>query len=77
MKKVLIHLSMLCLLAALVMPLTGCKKEEEPMADDPAATEQPMEAPAVTESTEPMSTEPMSTEPMSTEGTEVAPPPAQ
>jgi hypothetical protein len=78
MKKVLIHLSMLCLLAALVMPLTGCKKEEE-MEAEPAVTEQPMEAPAMTESTEPMSTEPMSTEPMSTEpmGTEVAPPPAQ
>jgi hypothetical protein len=28
MKKLFVHLSMLALLAALLVPLTGCKKEE-------------------------------------------------
>lgn len=72
MKKVLVHLSMLCLLAALVIPMTGCKKEEEMEVDTtPAATEPAMTEPAMTEpmstGTEPMSTEPMGTEPMGTE----------
>ncbi|HXO21606.1 MAG TPA: hypothetical protein VOA87_16975 [Thermoanaerobaculia bacterium] len=31
MKKALIHLSMLCLLAFLLMPLAGCNKKEENM----------------------------------------------
>jgi hypothetical protein len=76
MKKVLVHLSMLCLLAALVIPMTGCKKDDEGMAvDTPAATEPVMTEPMATEpmSTEPMGTEPMGTEPMGTETT----PPAQ
>lgn len=78
MKKVLVHLSMLCLLAALVMPLTGCKKEEEMEVETtPAATEPMATEPMATEpmATEPMGTEPMGTEPMGTETTE--PPAAQ
>jgi hypothetical protein len=48
MKKALIHLSMLCLLAALVMPLTGCKKEENMEVEEtPAATEAPVSEPAM------------------------------
>ena len=48
MKKALIHLSMLCLLAALVMPLTGCKKEENMEVEEtPAATEAPVAEPAM------------------------------
>jgi len=48
MKKALIHLSMLCLLAALVMPLTGCKKEENMEVEEtPAATEAPAAEPAM------------------------------
>jgi hypothetical protein len=61
MKKALIHLSMLCLLAALVMPLTGCKKEENMEVEEtPAATEA---APPVT-GTDTMGTEstPMGTD---------------
>jgi len=85
MKKALIHLSMLCLLAALVMPLTGCKKEENMEVEEtPAATEAApamgTEAPAMgTETAPAMGTEaaPMGTEaaPMGTGamGTDSAP----
>jgi hypothetical protein len=53
---------------ALIGVLLNSKKEEE-MEAEPAVTEQPMEAPAMTESTEPMSTELWSTEPIGTEPT--------
>ena len=46
MKKVLVHLSMLCLLAFLLAPLSGCKKEENTEVEEtPAAS---TEAPAAT-----------------------------
>jgi len=63
MKKALIHLSMLCLLAALVMPLTGCKKEENMEVEEtPAATEAPVAEPA-------MGTSSMGTDTMGTSST--------
>ena len=37
MKKLFVHLSILCLLAVLLVPMVGCKKEE-PMEESPAAT---------------------------------------
>jgi hypothetical protein len=81
MKKLSVHLSLLCLLAALAVPMVGCHKEE---AEVEESTTTAMEEPAAT--TEPMGTdmgttmEPMgsdmggTTEPM---GTEMTPPPAQ
>jgi hypothetical protein len=38
MKKLSIHLSLLCLLALLLVPFAGCKKDEEPAEETPAAT---------------------------------------
>jgi hypothetical protein len=49
MKKLSVHLSLLCLLAFLLIPFAGCKKEETE-EETPATTE--MET-----TTEPMSTE--------------------
>jgi hypothetical protein len=46
MKKVLVHLSMLCLLAFLLAPLAGCKKEENTEVEQPPAAS--TEAPAAT-----------------------------
>jgi hypothetical protein len=72
MKKVLVHLSMLCLMAALVLSLGACKKEEaveeEPAASD--AMEPAMTEPAMTD-TGAMATEPAMTDTMGTDmGTE-------
>lgn len=53
MKKFLVNLSVICLLAALMVPMVGCKKEE-PAANDALATDM---APV-----EPVTTEPTSTE---------------
>ena len=84
MKKVLVHLCMLALLAALIIPMTGCKKDEMEVEEAPTASE-PME-PAMTEpamtDTGAMGTEPMMTDTgaMGTEmGTETGtePPAAQ
>jgi hypothetical protein len=49
MKKVLVHLSMLCLLAFLLVPLVGCKHEENTEVEEQPATS--TEVPAA--STEP------------------------
>ena len=38
MKKLSIHLSLLCLLALLLVPFGGCKKDEEPAEETPVAT---------------------------------------
>ncbi|HEX3557306.1 MAG TPA: hypothetical protein VIA62_29105 [Thermoanaerobaculia bacterium] len=38
MKKLSIHLSLLCLLAFLLIPFAGCKKEDEAVDETPAAT---------------------------------------
>jgi hypothetical protein len=78
MKKLFVHLTMLALLAALLVPMVGCKKEETDVEETPATSA--MEEPATT-SAEPMATD-MGTdmgtsmgtsEPMGTEMT----PPAQ
>jgi hypothetical protein len=37
MRKLFVHLSILCLLAVLLVPMVGCKKEE-PVEESPAAT---------------------------------------
>jgi hypothetical protein len=50
MKKLSIHLSLLCLLAFLLLPFAGCKKEETEVEETPATTE--MET-----TTEPMTTD--------------------
>jgi hypothetical protein len=47
MKKLSVHLSLLLLLAALLIPMVGCKKEEPMEVDETATTEAPaVEAPA-------------------------------
>jgi hypothetical protein len=38
MKKLYVHLSMLVLLAAMVVPMLGCHKKEDEMEETPAAT---------------------------------------
>jgi hypothetical protein len=38
MKKLYVHLSMLVLLAALLVPMIGCKKDDTEMEETPAAT---------------------------------------
>ena len=77
MKKLFVHLSLLCLLAALAVPMIGCAKEE---AEVEESTTTAIEEPATTEpmgtdmgTTEPMGTDAGTTEPM---GTDVTPPPA-
>ena len=82
MKKLSVHLSLLCLLALLLVPFAGCKKDEPEGDETPAATTDTM---METSTTEPMATDmgTMSTdmgtdmttsEPM---GSDMAPPPAQ
>ncbi|HKH46564.1 MAG TPA: hypothetical protein VKM72_18025 [Thermoanaerobaculia bacterium] len=78
MKKLFVHLSLLCLLAALAVPMVGCHKEE---AEVEESTTTAMEEPATTEA---MGTDMGTTEPMGTDmggttepmGTEMTPPPA-
>ena len=53
MKKLFVHLSLLCLLVALAVPMVGCAKEE---AEVEESTTTAMEEPA------PATTEPMGTE---------------
>jgi hypothetical protein len=80
MKKLFVHLSILCLLAALLVPMVGCKKNDE-------GDETPMTDTTTTDTTEPMDSG-MTTEPMDTGmttdmgttepiGTDMATPPAQ
>jgi len=89
MKKVLVNLSLLCLLAALALPLGACKKEEMEIEEAPGAASEPMEPamsePAMGSDMGTMGTEPMGTgmgtemgTDMGTEmGTETTPPAAQ
>jgi hypothetical protein len=53
MKKLSVHLSLLCLLAFLLIPFAGCKKEEG-AEDTPPTTDTTM-------TTDTMTTEPMTT----------------
>ena len=78
MKKLSVHLSLLCLLAFLLIPFAGCKKEEPDVEETPAATTDttmestPMATDTGTMSTD-MGTDMMTSEPM---GTDTTPPPA-
>jgi hypothetical protein len=67
MKKLFVHLSMLVLLAALLVPMIGCKKEETEVEETPATT---MEEPATT-SAEPMASDMGTTDTMGTMGTDM------
>jgi hypothetical protein len=84
MKKLSVHLSLLCLLALLLVPFAGCKKDDTTGDETPAAT---TDTTMETSTTEPMATDmgtmttdmgtgtDMTTsEPM---GSDMAPPPAQ
>jgi len=79
MKKLFVHLSMLALLAALLVPMTGCKKDEGEVEETPAATTEEATTTTTTTTTEGttdtgmMSTDMGTSEPMGTEMT----PPAQ
>ena len=69
MKKLFVHLSLLCLLAALAVPMIGCTKDDTTVEE---STTSAMEEPA------PATTEPMGTDMGTTDamGTEMTPPPA-
>ena len=80
MKKLLVNLSILCLLAMLLVPMVGCKKDdgmeggETPMTDATTDTTESMDTSMTTDmTTEPIGTD-MTTEPI---GTDMATPPAQ
>lgn len=78
MKKLSVHLSLLCLLALLI-PFAGCKKEETteetPMATDTVeATTEPSMTTTDTMGTDMAGTDMMTSEPM---GTDTAPPAGQ
>ena len=69
MKKLFVHLSILCLLAMLLVPMVGCKKddgmegEETPMTDATTDTTEPMDTGYMdTGMTTDMTTEPMGTD---------------
>lgn len=63
MKKLSVHLSLLLLLAALLIPMVGCKKEEPMEVEETPATE----TSAADAATAPASTETMSSDAASTE----------
>lgn len=54
MKKLSVRLSLLCLLAVLLVPFAGCKRDDAEVEETPGVT------------TDTMATEPMMTEPMTT-----------
>ena len=75
MKKLSIHLSLLCLLAFLLIPFAGCKKdevEETPATSEMETTTEPMTT-ETTMSTD-MGTDMTTSEPM---GTDMQPPAGQ
>lgn len=66
MKKLSVHLSLLCLLAFLLIPFAGCKKEETEVEETPATTDM-METttePAMTDMMTDMGTDMTTSEPM-------------
>jgi hypothetical protein len=80
MKKLSVHLSLLCLLAFLLIPFAGCKKEEPDVEETPATTTDttamettPMATDTGTMGTD-MGTDMMTSEPM---GTDTTPPAGQ
>jgi hypothetical protein len=80
MKKLFVHLSILCLLAMLLVPMVGCKKDdgmeggETPMTDATTDTTESMDTGMTTEPMDTNLTTDMTTEPM---GTDMSTPPAQ
>ena len=79
MKKLFVHLSILCLLAMLLVPMVGCKKDdgmedETPMTDTATDTTEPMDTGMTTEPMDTGMTTDMTTEPM---GTDMSTPSAQ
>ncbi|HSS52001.1 MAG TPA: hypothetical protein VLX28_23920 [Thermoanaerobaculia bacterium] len=68
MKKLSIHLSLLCLLALLLVPFAGCKKDEEPAEETPVATSESTTTETST------STTTMTTETTPPAGSDMAPP---
>ncbi|HYU33168.1 MAG TPA: hypothetical protein VEW48_13490 [Thermoanaerobaculia bacterium] len=80
MKKLFVHLSLLCLLVALAVPMIGCHKDEAEVEEstttamsEPATTEAPMGS-DMGGGMAPMGSDMGSSEPM---GTDMTPPPAQ
>lgn len=55
MKKLSVRLSLLCLLAVLLVPFAGCKRDDAEVEETPGVTTDTMAT------TEPMMTEPMDT----------------
>jgi hypothetical protein len=51
MKKLFVHLSMLALLAALLVPMVGCNKDKETEVDETPATSATTESATTTTST--------------------------
>lgn len=81
MKKLSVHLSLLCLLALLI-PFAGCKKDEPVDDMTPAATSDTMDTSTVEPSmgtTDTMGSDMMGTDMMTSEpmGTDTAPPAGQ
>ena len=82
MKKLSVHLSLLCLLALLLVPFAGCKKDDTAEDETPAVT---TDTTMETSTTEPMGTDmgtmttDMGTDMTTSEpmGSDMAPPPAQ
>lgn len=76
MKKLSVHLSLLCLLAALAVPMVGCSKDDAEVEESTTTAMEETAAPI-----EPMGTDMGTMEPMGTDmdpmGTDMAPPPAQ
>jgi hypothetical protein len=73
MKKLFVHLSLLCLMALLLVPMVACNRGDSEVEETPAATTETttMEEPTTTmdtgmttgmETTDPMTTDPMTTE---------------
>ncbi len=77
MKKLSVHLTLLCLLALLLIPFAGCKKDEgegdaTPMTTDTTMTTDTMTTDTMTTDTmgtDTMGTDMMTSEPMTTEAT--------
>ena len=72
MKKLSVRLSLLCLLALLLVPFAGCKREEggddTPATSDSTMTTDTMTTEPMTTTTD-MGTDTMTSEPMTTEST--------
>ncbi len=78
MRKLFIHLSILCLLAALLVPMVGCKKDAN-VEESPATTMEDTTAPIDTMGTDMGTTDmgmgtDMGTTDMGTTGTDMTPP---